>query len=61
MESLAKGTFAWGSLTHPEQAFTQHNCEIRCLEASRMSTSHIPLLMGKIPLLACQMWGLFVA
>lgn len=51
MEPLAKGTFPWGSLPHPELAFTQHNCKIRCLDASRMSMSHIPLQMRKIPLL----------
>lgn len=61
MEPLAKGTFPWGSLPHPEPAFTQHNCKIRCLDASRMSMSQIPLLMGKIPLLAFWMWDLFVA
>ena len=52
MEPLAKATFPWGSLPCPELAFTQHNCKIRCLDASRVSMSRIPLPMGKIPLLA---------
>lgn len=50
MEPLAKGTLPWGPLPRPEPAFTQHNGEIRCWDASRMSTSRIPLPMGKAAL-----------
>jgi len=52
MEPLVKDTFLWGSLPRPELPFTQHNCKIRCSDASSMSTSRIPLPVGKIPLLA---------
>lgn len=49
MEPLAKGTFPRRSLPCPELAFIQHNCRIRCVDASRMSLPCRALLMGKIP------------
>lgn len=61
MEPLAKGTFPRRSLPCPELAFIQHNCRIRCVDASRMSLPCRALLMGKIPPLAFWLWGLFVA
>lgn len=51
MDPLAKGTFPQESLPGPELAFTQHNCRIRCVDASSMSLSCRALPMGNIPLL----------
>lgn len=55
-DALGKGTFPQESLPCPGLAFAQHNCRIRCVDASSMSLPCRALPMGKILLLPFWLW-----